>query len=389
MISPTFCAAPWTVHCINADGSTGVCCVNNTGLKPATDHHLMISSDAIKQLKQDMLAGKPAQGCEKCYDHEAAGIYSLRNQYNHSTGHLLDTDRLSDENYENRTWYDLSLGNKCNQKCRICGPYNSTAWNKDAKALIDLSWTHVNWRDLDLVNIDSSGAIPNILESMMSARHPFIIELKGGEPLYMGSSRQLISDMLKSKLHEKTAELRIITIGTQHDPDLLDMLAQFPAIDLALSIDATGRLHQYTRGTSMTWDDCRRSWNQLAALSNLKKLRISNTIYAYTLWDLANLRSWVSAEFGSHVKMADALLHKPRYLHPKIVPQPLRNSAVQLLSDTDHMKSILVGDVTYGELGTQTLEQLRDQFKAYTQRLDQLRGESLVDLVPELAELLL
>jgi hypothetical protein len=388
MISPTFCAAPWTVHCVNADGTAGVCCVNNTVLQSAVDHDIMISSHSIQQMKSDMLAGRPAQGCEKCYDHEAAGIYSLRHHYNDSTGPMLDIARLSDDVYENRTWYDLSLGNKCNQKCRICGPYNSTAWAKDAKSLTDLSWTHVNWRELDSISIDSSVAIPGILDSMRAAKDKFIIELKGGEPLYMESSRKLISEMIRLGLHEHTAELRIITNGTQHDQTLLSMLEAFPAIDLALSIDATGLLHAYTRGTNLSWDECRRSWNQLAGLGNLKKLRISNTIYAYTLWDLAKLHSWARSEFGRETRMVDAPLHKPRYLHPMIVPQELREKAVQSLEDEVPMKSILADDYVQGELGPLSLSQLRDQFKAYTQRLDQLRGESLVDLVPELAELL-
>ena len=392
LISPTFCAAPWTVHCINAEGTAGVCCVNNTALTDSTRHSDMIGSADVRKMKQDMLAGRPAAGCEKCYDHEAAGVYSLRNLYNDLTTDRLDHASLYADEYENRTWYDLSLGNKCNQKCRICGPYNSTAWAKDAKALADLKWTHVNWRELDDVLIESHSAIPGILTSMQRASGKFRIELKGGEPLYMDSSRELIAKMLELGLHEKTEELRIITNGTQHDPRLLDMLRQFPAIDMALSIDATGKLHEYTRGTNMTWDDCRRSWSTVTALPNIKRLRISNTIYAYTIFDLGNLRNWVRSEFG-FTEMADALLHKPRYLHAKIVPYHLRAEAVSNLDSTDEMKDILLAEPTATEFGNslaldEIIDDLRYQFKTFTLRMDQQRSESLLTIVPRLAELL-
>jgi len=393
MISSTFCAAPWTVHCINADGTAGVCCVNNSTLSNSNDHAGLINGQDVKQMKADMLAGRPAKGCEKCYDHEAAGAWSLRHLYNEVTAHTLDLSRLADDDYENRTWYDLSLGNKCNQKCRICGPYNSTAWAKDAAAIADLKWTHVNWRDLDDVLIESNSAIPGILSSMQNATGQFRIELKGGEPLYMDSSKQLISSMIELGLHEKCEELRIITNGTQQDPQLLDMLRDFPAIDLALSIDATGKLHEYTRGTTMTWDDCRRSWAVLTNLPNIKKLRISNTVYAYTLFDIHNLRAWAASEFNVPVLMADAMLHKPRYLHAKIVPHHLRAQAVAALDQSDELRQILLADPTASELGSnktleETLQDLGSKFKVFTQRMDQLRNESLLEIVPELADLL-
>ena len=390
--SPTFCAAPWTVHCINADGTVGVCCVNSTALAPSEQHQQFIDGADVVDMKTDMLAGRPAKGCEKCYDHEAAGVYSLRNLYNDLTAGNLDISRLHEPGYANRTWYDLSLSNKCNQRCRICGPYNSTAWHKDAKSLMDLSWVHVNWRQLDEIMTDGTPSVPGILDSMKAATDPFRIELKGGEPLYMDSSRQLLSEMIAAGLHEKTKELRIISNGTQHDDHMLGMLAQFPAIDMALSIDATGRLHEYTRGTSMTWDQCRSMWDKLVRLPNIKKLRISNTIYAYTIFNLGELRDWVAGEFGD-IEMADALLHKPRYLHAKIIPSNLRQQAVNMLGPTDEMRHVLLSDPTADEFGhKQSLDDiihdLRTQFKTFTRRMDALRSESCAEIVPQLADLL-
>jgi hypothetical protein len=383
MISETFCAAPWTVHCINANGTAGVCCVNRAAVVDSMDHSTMMQSTAVQQMKQDMLAGRPADGCAKCYDNERSGVYSLRNLYNKITGHRLDRDRLSDPQYENRVWYDLSLGNKCNQKCRICGPHNSTAWYKDAKNFLDLDWAHTGWHRYPR-STDSIDAIPGIIASMHNTRDSFRIELKGGEPLYMDSNRILLAEMIAQGLHERTEELRIITNGTQHDPRLLDMLRQFPHIDLGLSIDATGKLHEYVRGTNMSWDQCRRSWSKIVDLPNISRLRLCNTVYAYTVFDLPVLRQWAHQEFGRLELMSDALLHEPRYLSISILPKHLRQAAAEQLPVQDDMIPVFLREA---ESQTDLLEQ-RERFKIFTKRLDAIRSEDLTSLVPELSELL-
>jgi len=383
MISPTFCAAPWTVHCVNANGTAGICCVNHTTLASSNDHSAMMKTAAVQQIKSNMLAGQPALGCDKCYYNEQSGVYSLRNLYNNLTGASLDRTRLADPSYENRTWYDLSLGNKCNQKCRICGPYNSTAWYKDAAELTDLEWNHTNWRGPNAA-MDDRAAIPEIIASMLASRDTFSIELKGGEPLYMESNRDLLAQMLALGLHERTEQLRIITNGTQHDPRLLEMLAQFPSIDLGLSIDATGKLHEYTRGTKISWDDCRRQWAEIINLPNITRLRLCNTVYAYTVFDLASLREWAFSEFGCLELMSDALLYEPRYLSIKILPSDLRQAAAQRLPTGDDM--IIV--INQEQESADDLEQLQNRFRIFTQRMDSIRSEDLRSLVPELAALL-
>lgn len=367
--------------------------MNTTADTRNQNHAEMIAGQTVSKLKQDMLTGRPGQGCHKCYSQEAAGIESLRDLYNLETAGFLDHSRLSEPSYENRTWYDLSLSNKCNQKCRICGLYNSTSWKKDADALSDLEWSHVNWKNMDSVLTDSSTAVSDILSSMQAATSAFKIELKGGEPLYMESSKQLLSGMIKLGLHEKTEELRIITNGTQHDADLISLLKMFPNINMAISVDATGKLHEYVRGTNMSWDECRRSWLEIAALPNITRLRISNTIYAYTIFDLANLREWVLREFGNKTSMADAMLDTPKYLHTKIVPQHLRDLAVSLLPPDYHMSAVIAAAPTPAEFyKTSDLDEtvllMRERFKTYTTRLDQLRDENLLDVVPELAEMM-
>jgi hypothetical protein len=377
----TFCAAPWTVHCINASGTAGLCCVNNLYNVPVSKHRQFFEGDQLQEIKLKMLAGEQVKGCEKCYDNEAVDIYSLRQCYNDNTADALDIDRLSDRDYENHIWYDLSLSNLCNQKCRICGPYNSTAWVKDAKAMSDLPWAHQNYR-LDTVLIENDAEIDHIIESMQKSTEDFRIELKGGEPLYMDTSVSLLDRMVKLGLHERTQELRIITNGTQYKTKIIELISRFPAIDLALSIDAIGKLHEYTRGTNINWDECRRSWQKLINLPNIKKFRISNTIYAYTVLGIPDLIDWVKSEFGNHTAMSNSMLHKPKYLRAELVPIDLRLLTLDRIGH-DHRLRKSLGSQSKED--SEIIEENLRRFRIFTQRLDEIRGENLIDLVPQLA----
>jgi sulfatase maturation enzyme AslB (radical SAM superfamily) len=385
MISPTFCAAPWTVYCVNASGTAGICCVNSEHTVPVDQHEQLLHGSQLQDIKQKMLAGERIAGCEKCYKNESLGIASLRQMYNDYTGPALDPASLADPTYEARIWYDLSLSNLCNQKCRICGHYNSTAWHKDAMAMADLPWAHHNWHHLDDVLIENHGAIGAILARMSRAREDFWIELKGGEPLYLDTSLRLLQEMINRGLHERTRELRIMTNGTQINQQVMELLARFPAINMSISIDAVGKLHEYTRGTNMSWDQCRRSWQQLIKLPNISKFRVSNTIYAYTVLRVPELIDWVHSEFGKQTSMSHSMLHKPKYLRANLVPRHLRQLTVDRLINYPALAASLIIDPKSDDA---EVAERRSQFKLYTQRLDQLRGESLLDLVPELAEMM-
>lgn len=356
----------------------------------AKDDKLFGEHDQIDIIKQSMLEGKTIPGCDRCYRDERNNLTSLRQQYIREFLPSLDLTRLAEKNYQNIVYYDLSLEAKCNQKCRICGPYNSTAWLKDAEQMIDLEWAHINHMMRAVPSDQNQISVQKILNTMQATTNDIIIELKGGEPLYMGSVYELLTSMIHLGINERTSWIRIFTNGTQYDQRLLDVLVQFPALNLSISIDAVGKLHEYTRGTNISWDDCRASWARLLTLPNIKRLKVSNTIYAYNLHDVGNLHKWAKSEFGPDVWMANSVLNGPYQLRNTLLPQSWRESAADTIDNPDFSKLVayLRKPIGPGEFGTRSLQEVRDHFKLYTQRLDQIRGEKFEDLVPDLAWLM-
>lgn len=365
----SFCAAPWRVHNINANGTASMCCINLSVV--AADRRSLLEDPAMAKAMAAMSSGEPVDGCGKCYDAEAAGGTSLRMIYNDLLG---ERDGIG--------WFDLSLGNKCNQRCRICGPHNSTAWIPDAEAMSDITWTHLRTRMPLGPIVDGTSHVDAVIADMRAAEDGFTVELKGGEPLYMGASLTLLRRMVDEGLHHRTGELRIITNGTASDGGILDLLGCFPRIDLAISVDAVGPLHAYTRGSRLSWDECLGRWDALASLPNIRNLRIANTIYAYTAFGLGRLSEWKDSMFGADVSMANAVLRDPRYLGLSVLTDGMRQRALSGLPD-DHPASHQLRSPSVPED-----VMLRERFAGFTRRLDAIRGESMASLVPQLAPLL-
>jgi hypothetical protein len=169
-----------------------------------------------------------------------------------------------------------------------------------------------------------------------------------------------------------------------------------------------GDLHSDTRSPTMSWDDCRRSWNRLASLGNIRHLGIANTIYIYNIFDQVRLSEWARSEFGVTDRMSNAILSKPSYLNIKIMPDELKSAALDVLAShpmrgrMDGVANLLTEDVTEQDVlpknskkrTASTMEvalrlmRLREKFRLFTDHLDGIRGERLVDLVPELAAMM-
>ena len=368
----------------------------------------MNSLDII-EFKEKLLTGKEDAGCAKCYTREQEGVNSLRQQYNKMIP-FLDIEKLSDPQYNFLSNYDLNLSNKCNQKCRICGPHNSTAWFKDAELLHkDANWIgDTRWQKENHSYNTNQTEIENILKNMEQV--PFIdsITFKGGEPLYLEEVKILLRGMIDKKLVNKVKKIIIVTNGTVFDNDIISMLNEFPEVDLSISIDAVGKLHEYTRGTIITWDQCRESWSKL--LTNLKynKFWISNSVYIYTAFDQPNLINWVKQEFGENTVLSNITLFLPFYLNIKILLPDLVEQIIQSNTD-ENIKNIFrnVFDLTpvktYIDLDAlkikhptlnedsyieQYIKGQRQKFKGYTKHLDRIRNENILELLPDLSTML-
>ena len=87
-MSKVFCDKPFVHNYIHTNGKFRLCCAtkqdiytnNNYNLFHAGKHTIddYWNSNRVKEIRQNMIAGKQTRDCIKCYQQEKNGIASLR-----------------------------------------------------------------------------------------------------------------------------------------------------------------------------------------------------------------------------------------------------------------------------------------------------------------------
>ena len=137
------CILPWIHLYGDVQGQYKLCCHIASPAYNMGSYQEPISSifnnEKYKKIRTQMLSGNIPEMCKKtCYDIEDLGGESNRQQVNKRFGKfakLQDYTNKDGSVNNNPIYLDIRFGNKCNFKCRICGPFASSAWFKDAQKI--------------------------------------------------------------------------------------------------------------------------------------------------------------------------------------------------------------------------------------------------------------
>lgn len=239
-----FCKAPFRSVVVDNDGTLMPCC-EFMKHQSALPHYNIYQYEDYKSdttLRQKMIDGEVDAGCAYCIAREKTGI----NRREHHS-------RLFKEEYEtfSKDTFDighleLRLGNLCNLKCTMCGPYASTTWSSEIKknfipflkfGIEDVD-NHYNWiNDENLIAL-----VKDILKNCIS------VNFGGGEPLMHPRINEFLLEV------DKNAELSFNTNGTKLDDSTLTLLENRPNIKIVISVDGIGTHNDYIRSGSK-WND--------------------------------------------------------------------------------------------------------------------------------------
>lgn len=247
-----FCKAPFRGLTIDNDGTLMPCCEFMRDKSDLPQYKIWeyqkYKDDTT--LRQKMIDGEIDGGCSACIKLEGAGIN--RRQY-HS--------RLFKEKYEEFKYdtfdighLELRLGNFCNLKCTMCGPYASSQWSAEAKknqekfAPFNIGYLKA---DHDWINDeDNKKLMKEILRNCISAN------FGGGEPFM----NPFIDDFLK-EINVDT-ELSFNTNGTVLSDSTLALLENRPNLIVKISLDGIAEHNDYIRSGSR-WKDIEKNVNRL------------------------------------------------------------------------------------------------------------------------------
>ena len=448
----TFCSIPWIHAGTNANGSIRACCqmifkdpVADRGLVTKDDGNLLTYNDKIsehrnatlwKTVRSDMLAGKRSSVCKLCWEEEDAsiGTNSATSRRTYANRSFPDTMSLAhDMTEEDGTidpdnfpiaWWDLRFGNKCNLKCRTCGPSNSDLWYKDHKAIEEDNGKTQIIVDMDgekaelITNKKGQLEIP-IMKSwyegsqLWSDINTNITDIKriyftGGEPTINHKHRELLENIVAAG-HSLNVDLEYNTNLAASSKSYFKLWKKFKSVNQGFSLDGMFSHFEYIRHPGK-WSKTERILKELDVTPGLDNLsgKVTLTCSVMNVFHLPDFMYWIKEQNYTRLnnEMHIHLVYGPEQYSIHHLPTRLKHDVDELYNRfishiwkrwpdakcTTH--GMLWCEVTEGAL-RQVLAQMwskePDQkiwtrFKETTIKLDKLRNEDWKESLPDLAD---
>lgn len=243
----TICMLPWVSMEVTPMGTYRPCCLYSESIPnhSVQNGHTIAdaqNSDYMKNLRQQFLQGDKPVGCNMCWQEESVlGRMSKRK----ATFIKLKNVKIDyTEKDVAPIFLDLKLGNICNLKCRICGSWSSSKW---AQEEIDLAKGN-NALALEQLK---QGQWPRKISSWWQALEdalPFIeyLEFTGGEPFLINEHFDLL-ELLVEKRYASKIDIHYNTNGTIWPARGEKLWPYFKSVEIAFSIDDTGKRFEYQR----------------------------------------------------------------------------------------------------------------------------------------------
>ena len=261
----TYCRYAWRHQYVHMSGSFRLCCITKDNLLNDKGHRFNINQDSpekvwrsnhMNEVRRKMTNGEPLKECARCYEHEARGFKSFRDQEEREKYiALTNSDGSIDSMPETM---ELHYGNMCNLKCKMCGQNYS---NQIGKELLE-----IGAKDKDFLNwvYHQSGNV-NIWTNNLSVEYKWFKNKKtknklmqyvsdhvqkltaiGGEPTIIPEFYELLDYCYKQDtLKNKT--LILTTNLTNVNPKMIDWLPKLKGWGVSASIDGLHERQEYIR----------------------------------------------------------------------------------------------------------------------------------------------
>ena len=391
-----FCVLPWLSLEASPIGTVRPCCLaddeilDNSGekfrLTTATFQDIQ-NSDHMTRLREQFLAGEQPQTCRKCWSEERAGRTSKRMHTLDRLKHMGITPEWTPD-AKPLMFLDLKLGNICNLKCRICGSWSSSQFAAEEIAhtrpeqrkaspayqmLRDGAWPRENpqfWRQIDSVVDDIR-----------------YIEFTGGEPFMIAEHFAMLQGMVDRGIAGQV-EIHYNTNGTQYPEQAVHIWKHFKTVEIAFSIDDVGARFEYQRSNAVWTQVCENldRFRDLKEIYPNIQLQVCTTVNVFNVRYLGEVASWLEQNQSSFDFVYWNMMHDAWYFSISCLPDSAKTAIAEYLdsvvtiykSEFDRIRDFMMRGASTD--GTMTRMKIAD--------LDRKRGQNLIDVAHELAELI-
>ena len=383
------CILPWMHLYGDVRGKYYLCC--HTDNKPESimatykdDISTIFNNDKYKSARKQFLSNNYPKECKKaCYDIEELGGESNRQQVNKRFANFANLQKYtkSDGSVLNHPIYlDIRFGNKCNFKCRICGPYASSTWFKDSLKISKFKNTPAQLEDY----YTDSPDFWNYLDKIKKTVKYFYFA--GGEPLLMDGHYKLLNWLIDNNKTDVdlTYNTNLSTLTYKHH-DVFDLWKNFNNISLWPSVDGYKSHCQYSR-TNFNWDTFE---------SNLLKVKkyVSTISCTTSIYSILTTPELIAHMKNLGISTYLSVLDTPNHFDMRLLPHNIKNKINKKFDilkrkiplNTSELETI-DKNLSYLNKDIEDKDILLKEFKLYNEEVDNLNNTSFIKIYPELKE---
>lgn len=397
-----FCILPWIHFHAWPDGKVFPCCMadSNKPVANTSDESIikMMNSEDFKALRLRMLNDEPSEVCQRCYDVELFGTWSLRQSQNTVRGvsslglvNKTNTDGSIDD--FKLKYMDIRFSNICNMKCRSCGPSCSSLWAQEYKE------RHGEVMLKDRFGLTKVVVSNNDDGSFWEKLLPYLDDVEevyfaGGEVLITPEHYKILDYWLsKGKTNVKVTYTTNFSVFKYKDKQVLDYWKKFPKVEIYASLDASGPLAEYMRKGTI--------WSEIEENAMMIKKEVPHVRFEITptisLWNAHQFpafhQDWIEKGLLSKTQEIRLnILTSPWYSSILIAPQFYKDYLRTLYEPVryDYSYSDTIRYAYKAVLNTlQSGEENKGgikEFFDFNAKLDEHRKENILDSIPELKE---
>ena len=398
-----FCIMPWVHLHVSQNGNVIPCCqapphkVHRFGNVNEQSVAQIWNGETINSFRLKMLNDEKDYRCKQCHLKEESGAKSLRQITNEKFSEKVTEVKKDGMSIASvPIHFDVRFSNPCNLKCRICGPWASSKWHKDAVAT---GMRKKSSKALSLAVEDENSFFEQIVPLLPEAKEFYFA---GGEPLMMEQHYKVLDALIACGNTSIRLSYNINFSTLQFKQyNVIEYWKQFKNVHLTASLDAEEQQGEFLR-KNIKWDQMLK--NRKVCLKKLPhlKFQIAPTACVFNVSQLPQFhKNWVKLGFINVEGFIPNILIHPKEYQLNILPlkeqlnlRPLYESHIkwienqEFLNVENHIEWLQQFRTILNQLGRVAEPKFINSFKEKTTLLDSLRSENTVELFQELDQIL-
>lgn len=387
-MSSTFCVNVFNGLRACNDGSAMLCCMSKEKLDIEGGTIASVKKDAFEsilngpkstEIRNAIKNNIKHPNCQRCWDEEAGGIISKRQRDNNNHSYITPEDT-------SLRIVELNLGTTCNLKCRTCGPWASSSWNKEYETLKlwgGSSESYKLWlKDLNHSYDDDSAFWEEIRKHLPTIKE---ISMYGGEPFMVKKQWDLMKYSVESG-YSTDQKILLNTNGTHYNEEYIDIMSQFKKAHIGVSIDGLEKHFEYQRHPAK-WEDV---LNNLLSFKKLQgdnwELSVCVTLNNQNVFYLdKTFKFFQDLNIHAHLN----ILHSPEWFSVTNLPLDIKQEISERFTNNTELSEVnkqwVLKAVEYMNSRPPDTNQW-NRFVIGMELLDRLRDETFSSTFPEFYE---